>query len=196
MEPSSGADSSLREWLADPRGQFRRWRRPKPLLGGSLLVLGGFAISYVPLQFSSELLLIGGAYTIAGLMFSVLVAFCGLAAITKPELSSIFGAFGIALSTLSIFGALGGFLVGTVVGTAGGVLCYAWEPPEGYEYDETTLAEASGFIWQETGGFIWQRSGGFIWQTDDAGKSAGGSGDDDADGDAEEDLSLEDRYKL
>ncbi len=171
------------------------------MLGSSLLVLGGLLIGYVPVQFTSELMLIGGAFTILGMMFAVLVMFCGLSALAKPELSSIFGVLGIALSTLSLFGALGGLFVGMMVGTMGGILCYAWEPPEGHEYEETTLAEASGFIWQETGGFIWQSSQGFIWQTDDETDTDAATTDTDADADStgsadDDELSLEDKYKL
>jgi len=163
---SAGGGSSLRAWLSNPRAEYARWSRPRPVLGGLLLILGGLIIGYVPIQFTSELMLIGGGFTILGLIFAILVVFCGLATLSKPRLSSIFGVLGIALSTLSIFGALGGLFLGTIVGTIGGILCYAWEPPEGF--DETTLAEASEFIWQETGGFIWQDSGGFIWNRDPA----------------------------
>lgn len=170
--PWSDAESSLAAWVDDPRGRFHEWRQPRPLLGAGLLVAAGLAIAYVPLQFTAELMLLGGAYTVIGILFSALVAFCGLAALAKPELSSVFGVFGAALATLSIFGALGGLFLGTILGTVGGVLCYAWEPPAGFEYDETTLAEASEFVWQETGGFVWQRSSGFTWQTEDKGTDA------------------------
>ncbi|MFD1587792.1 DUF6114 domain-containing protein [Halorientalis brevis] len=184
--------------MSDPRGEFHRWRQPRPLLGSSVLALGGLMIGYVPVQFTSELMFIGGAFTIIGMMFAVLVVFCGIASLVRPELSSIFGVLGIALSTLSLFGALGGLFVGMIVGTIGGILCYAWEPPAECGYDETTLAEASEFIWQETGGFIWQGSSGFIWQTDGANGTDSKSGDGDADSvsDSDADLELDDRYKL
>ncbi|MFB6178745.1 MAG: DUF6114 domain-containing protein [Halorientalis sp.] len=209
MGPLSDGGSSVGDWLSDPRGEFRRWRRPRPILGGGLLILGGLIIGYVPVQFTSELMFIGGAFTIIGMMFAVLVIFCGLSSLAKPELSSIFGVIGIALSTLSLFGALGGLFVGMIVGTIGGILCYAWEPPAGYEYDETTLAEASEFIWQETGGFIFQGSSGFIWQTDGANETdtVGSETDDDSEtgtttettatsDEIDDDLNLDDRYKL
>jgi hypothetical protein len=211
MDSSSGAGSSVRDWLADPRGEFQRWRHPRPLLGAVILILGGCIIGYVPIQFTSELAFIGGAFTILGLLFAVLVVFCGIAALAKPQLSSVFGVLGIALSTLSLFGALGGLFLGMVVGTAGGILCYAWEPPADSPYKETTLADASEFIWQETGGFIWQSSSGFIWQTDRTGDSSSEaeteteSGTETTDsqresdtssGATDEDFDLNDRYKL
>jgi hypothetical protein len=131
--PSSGDDSLFAKLTDNPRARFRAWRRPRPLLGGLLLIIGGLLIGYVPIQFASELMLIGGAFTIIGLLFAALVAFCGIAVLAKPQLSTIFGVFGIAFSTLSLFGALGGLFVGMLVGTIGGVLSYSWEPPEGYE---------------------------------------------------------------
>jgi hypothetical protein len=178
--PWSGDGTSLGEWISHPRATFRRWREPRPLVGAVLLLLGGATIGYVPAQFASELLLIGGAFTVIGLVLAVAVAFCGVAALAKPRFSTVFGTLGIVFSTLSLFGALGGLLVGMVVGTAGGILCYAWEPPEGYE--TATLAEASGFIWQEAGGFVWQDSRGFVWQTaDNRAETGGGDPDDESD---------------
>jgi hypothetical protein len=162
--PWSDTERSFRDWVRSPRATFREWREPRPLGGAVLLLLGGAMIGYVPAQFASELLLIGGTFTVIGLVFAVAVGFCGIAALAKPRFSTVFGTLGIVFSTLSLFGALGGLLVGMVVGTAGGILCYAWEPPEGYE--TASLAEASGFIWQEAGGFIWQDSRGFVWQTE------------------------------
>jgi hypothetical protein len=159
-------DSSWRAWVRDPRGRFRNWREPRPLFGGVCLLLGALIIGYVPIHFAADLMLIGGAFSILGVLLAILVGFCGVAAIAKPELSSIFGVLGATFGTLSLFGALGGLFVGTLVSTIGGILCYAWTPPADYAYDETTLTDASEFIWQETGGFVWQRSGGFVWQTD------------------------------
>lgn len=176
MVTSPGDESSVRDWVADPRGEFHRWRQPRPLLGGVLLLLGAAIIGWVPIQFAAELLFIGGAFTVVGLFFASLVAFCGLAALAKPEFASIFGVFGIAFATLSLVGALGGFFVGMIVATAGGVLCYAWEPPAEFGIDVKTISEASefiwggtsDFIWGGTSGFIWGKTSEFIWQTDEA----------------------------
>jgi len=154
--PWSG-DESLRTKLTDnPRARFRAWRKPRPVFGGLFLIIGGLLIGYVPLQFASELMLIGGAFTVVGLLFAALVGFCGVGVLAKPRYSTIFGVFGVAFSTLSLFGALGGLFIGMLVGTLGGVLSYAWEPPEGYEYQEPYLRfRRTEFIWQEASEFIW-----------------------------------------
>lgn len=154
--PWSGDESLLTKLTDNPRARFRAWRRPRPVFGGLLLIIGGLLIGYVPIQFASELMLIGGAFTVIGLLFAALVTFCGIAVLAKPRLSTIFGVFGVAFSTLSLFGALGGLFVGMIVGTVGGVLSYSWEPPEGYEYDEPAFTfQRTGFIWQEASEFIW-----------------------------------------
>jgi len=163
------SESRAEAWLRDPGGQFREWQRPRPLLGGALLCLGALLIGWVPVQFTTELLLIGGTFTMLGLFFASLVAFCGVGALAKPEFAPVFGAFGVAFSTLSLFGALGGLLIGMVVGTAGGVLCYAWDPPADVDVDVKSLAATSGFVWQEAGEFVWGEPSGFIWQTDEDG---------------------------
>ncbi|AQL42403.1 hypothetical protein BV210_06605 [Halorientalis sp. IM1011] len=117
----------------------------------------------MPIQIAPHLLFIGGTFTVIGLFFASLVAFCGLAALARPEFTSVFGVFGIAFATLSLIGALGGFFLGMIVATAGGVLCYAWEPPAESDVDVKTVAEASEFIWGGTSDFIWGGSSGFIW---------------------------------
>jgi hypothetical protein len=185
---TSGGGSSVRDWVTDPRGEFHRWRQPRPILGSVLLLLGAAIIGWVPIQFAAELLFIGGAFTVIGLFFASLVAFCGLAALAKPEFASVFGVFGIAFATLSLIGALGGFFAGMIVATAGGVLCYAWEPPADSGVHVKTVAEASefiwggtsDFIWGGTSGFIWGKTSEFIWQRDDADDE---DTDDEADGD-------------
>lgn len=144
--------------------RINEWRTTRPLLGGSLLIAGGLVTAYVPLQFTAQLLFIGGTFTIIGLLFATLVAFCGIAALAEPQLSPVFGVAGAAFATLSVVGALGGLLLGTVVGTAGGILCYAWQPPADAEFEETTLAEASAFIWGRTV-FMWGKTTEFDWRT-------------------------------
>lgn len=158
------------------------------------MLLGAAIIGWVPIQFAAELLFVGGAFTVVGLFFASIVAFCGLAALAKPEFASIFGVFGIAFATLSLVGALGGFFIGMIIATAGGVLCYAWEPPAEFGIEVKTVAEASEFvwggtsefIWGGTSGFIWGKTSEFIWQTDD---ESDDDGDEEDDGN-EDDLGL------
>jgi MFS family permease len=160
--PGTATLAAVREWLARGRRRFRRWREPRPFAGALCLLAGSLVIAYVPLQFTSELLLIGGAFTVIGLLFAALVGFCGVAALARPRLSSLVGVLGILLSTLSLIGALGGFGLGMVLGTAGGVLCYAWRVPEEFLKDgEEQAPTATAFVWQ---GAQRLRDPEFSWQ--------------------------------
>lgn len=117
-----------------PAGLYARfddWRRERPFLGGLLLILSGLIIAYVPMQFATELLLVGGSFTFVGLLFAALVFLTGLFALMRPDLSRELGILGITMSILSIFGALGGLVVGMLVGIVGGNLCVAWRQPDG-----------------------------------------------------------------
>jgi hypothetical protein len=138
--------------------RFRAWRQLRPFWGGLLLTIGGLIIGYVPLQFGRQLLVTGGSFASIGLVFAALVFFCGICALIFPRLSSLLGLLGMVLSTLSLFGALGGLLVGMVVGGIGGLLCFAWEPPE--DLWRERVAESSRFIWEredwDTTRFSWE----------------------------------------
>lgn len=131
----------IRRRIDERMARFNSWREGRPFWGGALLILAGIVIGYVPLQFASELAVIGGAQSIIGLIFAVLVFLDGVFVLARPEVATIFGVVGIALSILSIFGALGGFFVGMLLGIAGGNLCIAWQDPNP---DRATTGSSSG----------------------------------------------------
>lgn len=130
-QPSAAPASTAPEPTpATRRARFNEWRRERPFLGAVMLLLAGVVIAFVPLQFATELLLIGGSLTFIGLLFATLVFLTGVFALLRPDFSREIGILGIAMSILSIFGALGGLVVGLVIGVLGGNLCMAWRPPE------------------------------------------------------------------
>lgn len=112
------------------RPAFARWRRQRPFTGGVLLILAGLVIGYVPSQFAGALFLLGKSFTMIGVIFAVLVLMCGVMAITSPEYADLVGTAGVVFSILSIFGALGGFGIGLLLGVVGGNLAASWKPPE------------------------------------------------------------------
>jgi len=105
-----------------------RWRRQRPFLGGILLMLGGLVTGYVSGGYALNLLLIGGAFTSIGLVVSLLMFLSGVAALAMPEESAAIGVIGTAMSLLSLLTAIGGLLVGLLLGIHGGVACWAWKP--------------------------------------------------------------------
>lgn len=138
----------------------REWRGDRPFLGGMLLIIAGIIVGWVPIQFTLELILIGGSYTAIGLLFAVLIFLCGVLALLRPELSTTIGVAGIAFSILSIAGALGGLLVGLLVGIIGGSLCIAWEPlSSGQEQEPIASDETQPATTEEQGmEYSWQES--------------------------------------
>ncbi|WP_247006005.1 DUF6114 domain-containing protein [Halorientalis litorea] len=104
-----------------------RWRRGRPFGGGVLLILGGLMVTYVSGGYARDLLLIGGAYTSIGLVVALLMVLSGIAALAMPEESSIVGIVGTAMALLSLLTALGGLLIGMLLGIHGGVAVWAWE---------------------------------------------------------------------
>lgn len=129
----SGRVLSRREQLHRVRVLFSLWRKLRPFWGGALLIVGASLIAVLPLQFEELLIFTTGGFTIRGVLFAILVLLCGLAALTLPELSSVIGGLGMLLSTLSLFGALGGFVIGALIAGIGGLLTFAWQPPEDAE---------------------------------------------------------------
>ncbi|WP_424018002.1 DUF6114 domain-containing protein [Halorientalis pallida] len=90
-------------------------------VGGGLLCVASVIIGAVPILFRSELAVIGGSFTLVGLVFAALVGSCGLAALTRPEYALYVGPMGVLFSFLSMIGALGGLFVGMFLGMLGGL---------------------------------------------------------------------------
>lgn len=82
-------------------------------------------ILWVPLNLYLSTFL-PGSIAIVGLLFGGLITLIGIVALVFPNASRILGIFTIFLSILSIIGALGGFLFGTIFGIIGGALLTAW----------------------------------------------------------------------
>lgn len=132
-DAASGRGLSRREQLHRVRVLFSLWRKLRPFWGGVLMVVGAALIAILPLQFEQLLMFTAGSFTSKGVLFAILVLLCGLSALVFPELSSVVGGLGMLLSTLSLFGALGGFVIGALLAGVGGLLVFAWQPPEDVE---------------------------------------------------------------
>jgi len=146
----------IRRRITDRWTRFGEWKVDRPFWGAVLLMLGGAVIGWVPIQFATELAIIGGDFTVIGLVFASMVFLTGLLVMARPELSTTFGAIGIALSILSLIGALGGLFVGMLIGIFGGSLCIAWIGPEdagtgatgGSGSDAEVATDEVQFSWQ------------------------------------------------
>jgi len=106
---------------------FRHWRRRRPFWGATLLLLSGVIILWIPAHLY-EISLVPGNAVFAGFFLGGMVLLMGILAYAMPRLSTLLGIIGMFSAILSIMGALGGFLIGTILGIIGGALCIAWRP--------------------------------------------------------------------
>lgn len=99
----------------------------RPILGSLTVVVAGGVIAIVPIQFGNLLALVGFQNTTVGLFIGGGIVLCGIAAFLWPSFSRELGIVTLALSVLSLFGALGGLVVGLVLGIIGGNMLMAWK---------------------------------------------------------------------
>ncbi|MEH7306290.1 DUF6114 domain-containing protein [Neobacillus drentensis] len=104
---------------------FTKWRKSRPFGGSLMTIISGLMILWVPLNLYLSTFL-PGSIAIIGLLFGGVLTLIGIVALFFPNASKILGIFTIFLSILSVIGALGGFLFGTLFGIIGGALLMAW----------------------------------------------------------------------
>lgn len=144
-------------------GKFKLWRNRRPFWGATLAALAGLLILYIPIQLYA-IAFIPGSFAFIGLLFGGLVLILGILAYIYPQFSTVLGVMTIFLSVLSIMGALGGFLFGTIFGIIGGALCIGWE-------EQGTLTHTNDRDHKEKSNRIWRRKSKKI----DTGKNTGTS---------------------
>ncbi|WP_449619851.1 DUF6114 domain-containing protein [Robertmurraya sp. Marseille-Q9965] len=110
-------------------GKFKQWRNKRPFWGATLTILAALIIMYIPLQLYA-IAFIPGSLVFIGFLFSGILLIIGIFTFIYPQFSTIFGVLTIFLSVLSIMGALGGFIIGTIVGIIAGALCITWDKEE------------------------------------------------------------------
>ncbi|MFB6178560.1 MAG: DUF6114 domain-containing protein [Halorientalis sp.] len=109
---------------------FAEWRAARPFYGGLALIVGGLVVTWPSLQFLLQTTVLQSQSVVSlGVIVGALLVFLGLAAWLRPEHSMVIGVGGLVLATLSFPVAFGGLLVGMLVASAGGILCFAWQPP-------------------------------------------------------------------
>src|SRR5699024_11155235 len=95
----------------------------------TLALLAGLFVLYIPLQLYA-IAVISGSLVFIGFLFAGLTLIIGTLAYIYRQFSTVFGVITIFLSVLSIMGALGGFIVGTILGIVGGAFLIAWSQEE------------------------------------------------------------------
>jgi hypothetical protein len=67
---------------------------------------------------------------IVGLVFGVLIIVSAIMLNSKPEGHTTWGTLIVIFSVLSVFGGMGGFGIGLILGLIGGVLAITWKPTQ------------------------------------------------------------------
>ncbi len=117
------------------------------LLGGILILLGAFMMSMFAfgtvnmmgmgmmsgtmVGFSGVMAMMMGysfAFTVVGLASGAFVILGSVMLYNRPSESQIWSALILTFSILSIFGGMGGFTVGLLLGVLGGVFGLVWKP--------------------------------------------------------------------
>jgi hypothetical protein len=108
---------------------FGAWSRQRPFLGGVLVVLAGIEM------FFSGQLDIGNIHVQLGIegfqatVIPVGMVLLGILAVLMPAHRIFYGVLALVLAVYSLIGVnLGGFFVGMLLGSVGGVLIVAWMP--------------------------------------------------------------------
>lgn len=109
------------------RQRFRNWKITRPFWGATLALLSGLLICYVPLNLL-EVAAVPGTMVFVGFFLGGMVLIGSILSFIMPHLSTLLGILIMFSAILSIMGAMGGFIIGTILGIIGGSLCIAWKP--------------------------------------------------------------------
>ncbi|MDR6613786.1 DUF6114 domain-containing protein [Leifsonia sp. 1010] len=111
------------------RARFRAWRRSRPFVGGLLTAIGG-----VEMFFSGQLD-IGKIHVQLGIeglqatIIPILLVLLGILVIAMPAHRIFYGVIALAVAVYSLVGVnLGGFFIGMLLSSIGGILTVAWMP--------------------------------------------------------------------
>lgn len=136
-EPDSAVTGARAAWQ-----RFRTWAKRRPFVGGLLVAVAG-----VEMFFSGQLD-IGHLHVqlgIEGLQATIIpiaLLLLGVLAITMPVHHVFYGVIALAVALYSLIGVnLGGFLIGMIMASVGGVLVVAWMPRKG-----AAVAEAGAVL--------------------------------------------------
>src|SRR5690606_27693927 len=103
-------------------------RRPKA--GLILVILAGLVILWIPVNLY-WLAFVPGSFAFTGLLFGTMGLLCRILGWLMPQYLRLLGIFAMALSVISIMGALRRLLIGAVMGVIGGSRCAAGDPAGG-----------------------------------------------------------------
>ena len=116
---------------AHARAEFRAWSKKRPFVGSALVMLAG-----VEMFFSGQLD-VGHIHVQVGIegfqatVIPVAMVLLGLLAMLMPVHRIFYGVIALVIAVYSLIGVnLGGFFVGMLLGSVGGILVVSWMPQQ------------------------------------------------------------------
>jgi hypothetical protein len=104
----------------------RGWRRSRPFWGACVIIAAGAEIALVRLSMP---VLSPRTVVPVGVLIAAAIAACGLLLLFDPVQRSVYATAAILFSISALATShLGGYLVGTLLGAAGGAIAFAWVP--------------------------------------------------------------------
>ncbi|HEY1531129.1 MAG TPA: DUF6114 domain-containing protein [Galbitalea sp.] len=121
---SYAAKKAVRE---QNRAQFRAWAAKRPFVGGMLVILAGIEM------FFSGQLDVGHIHVQVGVegfqatVIPIALVLLGLLAMLMPQHRIFYGVITLVIAVYSLIGVnLGGFFIGMLLGSIGGILIVSW----------------------------------------------------------------------
>ncbi|MFE6733235.1 DUF6114 domain-containing protein [Microbacterium sp. NPDC057650] len=109
--------------------RFRAWAKRRPFIGGLLVVIAGFEMFFSGQLDIGHLHVQLGIEGLQATIIPIALVLLGILAIFMPVHHVFYGVLALAVALYSLIGVnLGGFLVGMILASVGGVLVVAWMP--------------------------------------------------------------------
>ncbi|WP_295855072.1 DUF6114 domain-containing protein [uncultured Microbacterium sp.] len=131
------------------RARFRAWRRRRPLVGGLLVAVGGIEMFFSGQLDIGQLHIQLGIEGLQATVIPLVLVLLGILLIAMPAHRIFYGVIALAVAVYSLVGVnLGGFLLGMLLSTVGGIIAVSWAPPRAPSQDDPapTVEEAESAI--------------------------------------------------
>ena len=98
------------------------------LVAGVFILLGGLVLAAIGSLIAIFFPAIGGVVIALAMVFGTLVLLGAILLYLRPQEHVIWGLVIVIFSILSLFPALGGFIIGMILGIVGGIMAISWKP--------------------------------------------------------------------
>ena len=100
------------------------------LISGIFVLLGGLIVAVIGAVFTFFAFGIGAIIGIFGIVWGIIIIICANNLRTHPEQHVTWGVVILVFSLVSWVGAVGGLLIGFLLGLIGAILAISWQPPQ------------------------------------------------------------------